>query len=309
MVRRNTARENALREAKVRERAAGKKISRNEARGINLGSETQRDGAVKRSQYDPRVGAKNLESMTTRELRAHTRALNTFTSRATQFIAGFAGTPLPRELWNQYKQLEARNNANAARMMERIGNRTLPGQDQTIAGQLQTRQMTNQMGSQTRILQAINRDSIFIRGVDALNKLISSMNKKVQGDYVDRAVGSRMNSGRAILKYSGNEDLIDAINSLTTEQQQLLLDHSEFFNIALEEFNSPDKSEVSQIVDAAYEEHEGVAKNIHVREALMEQLDWVREISPDEFGSDSSRTVATGVKKSRRNRRGPKDRT
>lgn len=274
MARRNARREQALQEAKARERAAMKKIGRIEAAGVN----------VARSAFDPRVGAKRLDAMSTRELRRHTQRVEQFVSRQTQFVGGFAGTPIPRATWNEYQRLEKINNEHAAKVLGTYGDVRLPGQEQTIAGREEMiRPQRSERGrarNEGRVFTHIERPLSTMVSAEGLQDLVDLYRKKARGDYRQNTVEKRVNSGEAVLKYSGNADLIDAVRDLTLEQKQLLIDNSTFFDIALEQFDSPDKSEVSQVMDADYEEHEGVGKNIHVREQLEEQLRWILEIAP-----------------------------
>jgi hypothetical protein len=270
MPRGDAARAKLLAEAKRRERAAGKKVSRIEANGVN----------VAHSDFDPRKGARALNEMSAAELRSHVNRVNRFVSRDTQFSAGFAGAPLPRNRVERYKQLEAFNNAKAQGNDLGIADVKLPGQSGTVGGRAERLKQKEAAGNQGRIFQMIERPLFSITNAKALETLIAGFEKKTKRDYVSKTIQARLNSGNAILKYSGNEDLIAEVAKLTNEQKRILIDDSTFFNIAMEQFDSPDKSEVSQIRDVAYEEHEGIPKNIHVREALETQLNWVKEIAP-----------------------------
>jgi hypothetical protein len=271
----------ALSQAKARERAAGKKVSRNEAMGTQLAH----------SHHDPRLGAKALEQLTTRQLQEHTRRVNEFVSRQTQFVHNYSGAPIKKDRWREYQRLEAINNARGDSVLDKFGGDELPGQEGTIAGRLDRRNLRNtrrnnekqreRANNQGRVFEPIERDVRYVESEAGLEKLISQMRKRTNADYLSKTTKARLNSGRAILKYSGNADLIDMLDNLTLEQRMLLADVSEFFDIALENFNSPDKSEVDELMDADYNEHQGIAAtNTHVREAMMQELNWVKKVAP-----------------------------
>lgn len=284
MPRPTAAHRRALNEARRKERAAGKKVSRNEAAAINL----------KGSQYDPRVGAKRLETMSTRELKSHIRRLDQFVSRRTQFVNIFGGTPAPRTLWNEYQRLQAINNDRAQRFLDTYGQIRMAGQDQTISGRIKATTPEQRANNQGRVHEHIEREPWSITGVDKLQKLVDGMKKKAAGDYLERTIRARLNSGEAALRNAGFEDMIGDVEQLTEAQQQVLVDASTFFGIAVDNMIiSPLKGEVEDLLEADFESEEGAAKHVEVGNALREQIEWVKNVVPrnprDERGRFISR--------------------
>lgn len=284
MPRPTAAHRRALNEARRKERAATKKVSRNEADGINLA----------RSQYDPRVGARRLETMSTRELKSHARRLDEFVSRRTQFVNIFGGTPAPRAMWNEYVRLQAINNERAQRFLDTYGQIRLPGQDLTIAGRIAATTPEQRVNNQGRVHEHIEREPWSITGTKQLQTLVDSMKKKAAGDYLERTIRARLNSGEGALRAAGFEELIPDVEQLTEAQQQVLIDASTFFTTAVENIiGSPIKGEVEKWLEQIQDDEEGQAKRIEVGNALREQLEWVKNVVPrnprDERGRFISR--------------------
>jgi hypothetical protein len=280
----SAAHRRALNEARRKERAATKKVSRNEADGINLN----------KSQFDPRVGARRLETMSTRELKTHTRRLDAFVSRRTQFVNIFGGTPAPRAMWQEYQRLQAINNERAQRFLDTYGQIRMPGQDQTISGRIKATTPEQRANNQGRIHEHIEREPWSVTGTKQLQTLIDSMKKKAAGDYLERTIRSRLNSGEAALRNAGFEDMIGDVEQLTEVQQQLLVDASTFFGIAVDNMIiSPLKGEVEDLLEQDFESEEGAAKHVEVGNALREQIEWVKNVVPrnprDERGRFISR--------------------
>lgn len=304
MARRTAAHQRAIDAAKQAERRAGKKVSRNEAKGVDLAG----------SKFDPRVGARNVESMTTNEAKAHTRRLNSFLDRRTQFVGLFGNAPARRDRFQEYKRLEAINNERAAAFLERHGGTRLPGQDSTVSARIERMTPEQHANNQGRVHEFINRDPRFIGGSarrspdESLEQLIESMKKKARGDYTSRTVRARLNSGEGALRAAGFGDLEAEVEALTLEQKQLLIDASTFFDIAVENMvGSPDKSEVKDLMDAEYAERHAIEKSEEVSNALREQLDWVKESAPRGnagSGSTTSRRARRSGRSGGNSRRG-----
>jgi hypothetical protein len=279
----SAAHRRALNEARRKERAATKKVSRNEADGINLN----------KSQFDPRVGARRLESMSTRELKAHTRRLDAFVSRRTQFVNIFGGTPAPRELWQKYQRLQQINNERAQQFLDTYGQIRLPGQDQTISGRIAATTPEQRANNQGRVHEHIEREPWSITGTKQLQKLVDSMQKKAAGDFLERTIRARLNSGEGALEASGFDEFIPEVEAMTREQQQVLIDASTFFGIAVDNIvGSPTKGEVEDILDEKFQDQEGVARRIEVRNALQEQIDWVKSVVPKNPRDERGRFIS-----------------
>jgi hypothetical protein len=289
MAKRTAAHQRAIDAAKQAERRATKKVSRNEAKGIDLAH----------SKFDPRVGARNVENMTTNEAKAHARRLKSFLSRGTQFVGLFGNAPARRDRFEEYKHLEKINNDRAAAFIEKYGASALPGQDLTVSARIKMTTPEQRANNQGRVHERIERDARFIGGAarktpdESLESLIDSMKAKARGDYTSRTVRKRLNSGEGALRNAGFGDLEGEVEALTLEQKQLLVDASTFFDIAVENMvGSPPKSEVKEYRDADYFERHGIEKSEEVYNALREQLDWVKEIAPR--GNAATRSSAGG---------------
>jgi hypothetical protein len=80
---------------------------------------------------------------------------------------------------------------------------------------------------------------------------------------------------------------------MTREQQQVLIDASTFFGIAVDNIvGSPTKGEVEDILDEKFQDQEGVARRIEVRNALQEQIDWVKSVVPKNPRDERGRFIS-----------------
>lgn len=273
MARRNPRREAIIDRVAHAQRAAGKKVSRNESQGR----------LVKESGYDPRRPMSEVRAMSTPELRKYGRSLEAFVSRKTQFTALFGGKVVPRARADAYRALEQRQNEIASQHEAAILNLKLPGQDMTIGQRLgilpQGGKSIPQANVNFRIFQHIDRPFAFFDSAEGLERETAKMKERIRPGYLGKTVNKRLNSIYALLTGSDNAEFIEKVKGLTLAQKHALLDYSTFGKIAEDRFY-PDSAD-QQAQDLDYELRNGVSRADDIKDQLQQVLDWVvNDVAP-----------------------------
>lgn len=288
MARKPTRREQLFNEAIKRERDASRKVRRVEHNsGAKLGN----------SEFDPRIKDPNvLRGMNGRELRSHINNLNKFIDRKNQFVSGFGGAPIPRQQWETYQRLESSFNEKVAQRENAIRDIKLPGSDTTIGqrlGMLADRSFGT--GDSFRQFQQVHRNPTFLKDAASLDKLIKQLKDKNTGKYLKEGLTPRLNSLFALLENSGNEDFVSRVKKLSPEQQNLLIDYSNFSEIARDRFSSGDDTSVTR-EDQAYYERTGHSRELDIRDQLEAVIEWAGQVAPrraKEFTDTNAQPIPT----------------
>lgn len=178
------------------------------------------------SPADPRVNAAKLARYTAKQLQAYSSRLDAFTHRSNQFVAGVGGVPLPRKKWEEYKALEAANNAMAKSRIDEHGNIKLPGSDTTIA--MREREIISRSARAQGGLAAnkphtyVERTPNNINGIEGLDKLIMDMRRKQKRQYIPAKIKAGREELDKMLKIIGNDALRDRARNLTDNQFDIL---------------------------------------------------------------------------------------
>lgn len=221
----NTGRLKALRaQALHAERNAGKKISRNRGKSIELGG----------SEYDPRTGAGNINNMGIRGLTSHLKHLAVFNSRATQFVAGAKGAIIPKAMFDKYKTAENAYNARANEENASFNDIKLPSGTTIGARHAKMKADHPMMGNPS--VNVPNQPIVSSPGdftsVKAVEKLYKDLKRKMTKKY-DREQLKRSKAELQrimdVLKQPENDA---RISKLTNRQFNLLWNHSQFATAA-----------------------------------------------------------------------------
>lgn len=225
MARRNPRREALEAEVRQAHRYAGQKVSR---------LETRKGVAIRREGLDPR---RNFHDMSTTQLSHYLGTLRAFNSRATNYVRGENGNPIPDAQWRHYQRLERANNQQAERFEHNLHDITtpVPGLGRTPSEYLADRQGIDRRraGGQWRTFEKVTRNAEDIAGSDELGKLIGGLEKRLDPGYLDK----RMRAQRATIKKimeetgdTGEGSLYNKIANMSNEHLLVLIDETDFMN-------------------------------------------------------------------------------
>lgn len=211
--------ENLRAEARKRQRAAGQKISRLRAKGIEVGG----------TEYDVRRDAKKIRSYSRPQLAAYINQLNGFTGRQTRFVPGANSKPIPLKDWNRYKQAEAVYNAKAVSHEAKFAGQKLPGSDMTIGDfskQMRPSRVTADLPAR-RPLDPISRMSTMITSAEAARVLARDLKKKSRPSDYKRRINNAREGFNKMLDRIGNTDLKGLADKLTDAQFDIVWNYTQ----------------------------------------------------------------------------------
>lgn len=203
-------------EARRRHKAANAKVSRLRAQGVELGG----------TKFDVRRDASAIKKYNKAQLNAYIRRLNTFTSRATGFVAGDMKTPLPRAKWERYQRAESRANAIGRQDESTVEGTPLPNGG-TIGGRktkLANRATGNAVNSP---YGQINRKSTNITNEAALDALTKQMEAKTKKGYLPEKLKAGRWQAMEMLKEVGAPlEQMERLNKLSDHQFHVMWNHT-----------------------------------------------------------------------------------
>lgn len=201
------------------ERRVSRKISR-------IKSKT--GAIVANTEFDPRKGAGKVQTMRTRDVESHIRKLEKTLSRATQFVAGVRGAPLPRKAFNAYKTGEQALTGKAEADIARFANERLPGPGTETIGQRQAKIRTKHPTAMNKGYIPPERQPFNIKDIESLKKLTKSnakrMTKKFAKAEHERA---KVEFGKMVEVFK-NEKLTKDVTSLSSGQFDMLWNLTRF---------------------------------------------------------------------------------
>lgn len=270
-------------------RNAIKKVSRLEHKGIR----------IRNTDENPSVPANDIRSMNARQLRAHEKQLDAFTSRENQYVPGADNQAIRRKTLENYLKVQEQNNRLADQVENAVRDIKLPGSDMTVGTLLAVRgKLPQSMESQERFFEKINRGASNLNGEAAAQKAISELQRRMSNAVINQRLEKRLNSIRAALTYSGNADLVDVVNNLSMAEQIFMIDYSTFGKTAALYIDSAKYSSDGELSNAEYEERNGVDDegSADVHDNLKITLDWVRKNA----AATARAARTTGLRKRRR---------
>lgn len=257
------------------------RVLRKHRNAIRKASRLENNGIrIRNTDEYPYVKPDEIRSMSPRQLRQHESQLDDFTSRRTQYVKGADNGAIRKSTYEQYVSLQETNNRLAESLESAIGGITLPGSDTTVAGLLALRERlpkNQRMGVQERFFQSINRGLNNFTGEKGVRDAIAELQRRMSPSTLAERVESRLNSIRTALNYSGNHDLIEQIEGLTLAQQIFMIDYSRFESIAANDINSDKYSSSGDLLNAEYEERNGVIEHSETHDNLVATIEWIKQ--------------------------------
>lgn len=186
-------------------------------------SRLRRQGVeVTGSAIDPRQPLDVVRGMTTRQLKRYIRDQHAFLDRKVQFVPGRNRTPLSREKWLRYKELEAKRNIIANRQFERLKDVKLPGSSVLTIGNrrgmrdVAQPQMVNNAANTP--YRPVERVSLGVKSDEALDKLIDMITYQQSEEYTAKQlVQARIEFGQ-MADFVGMSSFVGDINRLDNDE-------------------------------------------------------------------------------------------
>jgi hypothetical protein len=231
---------------------------------------------------DPRTNAREISKMNASELRSYTAKVTGFLSRNVQFSAGAQGAILNHNIWvRQYMPVERAYNKFVTERRAEVDALLLPktykGKPETI-GQRRSRTNKVQEGGPIYAVgdilndpyATIHRKPNFIKGDDALLKIIETMKEKMTPEYKAKMIKDDRATIEKALESMGLSDLKSEFASLTDDQFDILFNESSFAEYFFPRYIDM-KSKMGQMDDETIQEK---------REDTLEDIEWVKRVVP-----------------------------
>lgn len=231
---------------------------------------------------DPRVPASEIAHMNARELRSYTAKVESFLSRNVQFSKGAQGTILNHNIWTrQYLPTERAYNKFVTERRAEVDALLLPKRGkkkQETIGQRRARTNKVQYGGQEYAVgdilhdpyATIHRKPGFVKGDEALLKIIEIMKEKMTPEYRAKMIKKDRETVEKSLESMGLSDLKPHFASLSDEQFDILFNESSFAEYFFPRYIEM-KTKMGQMDEETIQEK---------REDTLEDIDWVKRTVP-----------------------------
>lgn len=219
-------------EVKRKQRNAAAKVYRlKKAHGVDISATV----------HDPRVAARKLATLGTRELLKHAAKLDAFTNRHTSFVQGAEGVPLSKAKFDRVKQLEAQINAKVDARINAFGGLKAPGSKMTLAEReslLHERLLRGHGDARNKPYIKFDRQAHHMASDAGMDKLIKSMERKLNKTYLPKELRSQRKQMNDLLLRIGNADLIKEAKKLNNAEFDVLWNETDFARDASEKYHT-----------------------------------------------------------------------
>lgn len=200
--------------ARKRQAAANRKVSR---------LKTDKGVRITGSEFDPRRPAQAIGRMNRATLNSYINKLNNFVSRATSFVAGSEGAPLPKGKFNALVFKARLNNERVGKFESAIGGNQLPGKGSTISERdARFREGRSKIGTiNDSALRPMNRfevDASRIENAKGLMALDQKLNKVLGDNYVQGEIDRGRREVELMLGQIGDPGLRALYDKLDDDQ-------------------------------------------------------------------------------------------
>lgn len=228
--------------ARKRQAAANRKVSR---------LKTQKGIHITGSDQDVRKPAQAIGRMNSNTLKKYINTLNGFVSRATSFVAGSEGAPLPKGQFNATLRRTMLHNERVAQFERSVSHIDLPGKGSNIGQRdARFRDGRGKIGTindaSLRPLNRLELDASRIENAKGLMKLDSRLNRIMGAQYVADELKRNRNEVELMLGQIGDPGMKALYDSLSDEQFHVWWAYggiAEPFSLMYEQFKSANAGE------------------------------------------------------------------
>lgn len=275
----NMAAQAAVKDA---ERRAKRKLARLNKNGVRTGS------------ISP---FHSVDTTDTWALKRYAKELNTFVSRKTRYVAGYDGTPIPYQVYRDFRNTEKAWQKAHAKYWGKFANEpfiTASGaQDTTQAMRSAMHKISGiPFGDITEIRHA---DVAQLRGVPDIKKRMQIMKREMSASYQEKRLKQLRKNMIEAASAINEPSVVTAIRGLTTQQLFQLQNFANFVPVFYEYFVDTDPmSSLGDVADAF--NHEGT------REHLLETIKHIKKMYPRKPKTVTMGNKSKDVKRKNRKR-------
>lgn len=210
--------------AKRRHDAATSKASRLNKQGVKIGG----------TEYDPRVKKQNINRYNKRQLEAYVRRLDNFTDRSNQFVAGRAGTPIPKSQYESFQRAQLASNIRAEKYLKPHADRVLPTTNVSVSQRLhdldakEFNVLRMGRGTNTAPFQINTQTATDFYDAKAMQAAEKAMRKKIQTNYLPRTLKRYRSNAAVMLETVGESELSKQVANLSDQEFDLLWNLTSF---------------------------------------------------------------------------------
>lgn len=246
-------------------KAVTRKISR-----IKTGQDIHLSG----TRLDPRKAASTIANMAEPQRREYAREMAHFLDRGNQFVPDSQMRPMPRDVWRNYKRLEAQWNKKVRAHNEGVGDIVLPDGLTVAQRQASLQALHPQMANPAvNGPSEIERESTNVASVSSLKNLTEKMRERLEPGHFEKLVESGRETFNKMADVIGDESFRQSVNDLTPQQFEILWTWTPFaaatsihYELAMKELSPRDK-----------ETWAGTALDNAVKE-MKKDVEWARKL-------------------------------
>lgn len=235
------------------------------------------------SKYDPRRDHDVINRYNRAQLKSYIAKLETFNSRATQFVPDARFRPIPIDKWRAYKKSEQEMNTRKQAVFDRYKDIRLPGRGRQLGMTIEefermTRAPVPQAANPAIYSPArpLNRKSYSVASEAKIKELIN-LNKS---GYTEKDVARRAEEGRRIVEKilipAGLDDLNERIQALSDEKFSLLWNYATKFAHELTLWYVTNQARLSQKENIESSQANALEKGAY--KDVVELVDWAEKI-------------------------------
>ena len=255
-------------EAKKAQRRANSKVSR---------LKTQKGVEISGTAYDVRRDPAKIKRYNTKQLESYISDLRGFTHRNNAYVAGDAGTPLPKTLWNQRVAAQNKYNAIGAAKLESISGIQLPGLNQTIAERRDALKVNNKRADgeimNMPFIPDIKKSTAF-PNAKALQLSIKALEKRGSDQWTDKQYRLARKQARGMLEKIGDTKLTNQVKRLSRDQFDTLWNHSQFISELMPDY-------LKALADSGQMDSDDLIESMNSggkHDSVVELISWAKKL-------------------------------
>lgn len=172
-----------------------------------------------------------MRNATRAELNRYIKDLNKFNNRGVQFVPDAEMKPLPKTLWETFKQVEAKKNEFVQNFYQQYKDIYIEPSGQTVDQRMAAiTPLHAHMGQRTTDspYKQADRSSTSVYGESGLKRLIEHTRKQATKSHERKALKNHRDGVMKMLDAVGNEELQKKLEKLTAKQWAVLWKYTPF---------------------------------------------------------------------------------
>lgn len=168
--------------------------------------------------------------MTTGQVQAYTRRLQSFTARGNSYVPGMKGTPLSGSAWRQYKRAERTYNSKSDSYYASIKDLHIPTLNQTVSEYMADIRTSKRDGDYRTFGHLERENALGITNQKSLQRLLKQMEKRASPDYMAKEADLQRTIVRKMLRRTSNKAAIPIINEMSDDELIAMTQYTDFMD-------------------------------------------------------------------------------